>query len=477
MKITNKILNLLNLNKISSRYNFNETGIQRMLIKKEEIVMKKFLSSMLAVVILLTLLAGCGAGSSKESTATKEETKKETQKEEPKKEVTVNIYHHISGNPGKMNGLKNIMAAVEKANPGIKFSEEGIDGNVFPTQLKTKVAAGDAPDIIFGRPKFYLDMVNAGQLESLSGQNFISNISEAAISAVTIDGKIYGAPMDLAIMGVLYNKELFKNAGVEIPKTNSEFIKACETLKSKGIKPLGGRFKDLTEAYITFHADFNGLPLSRNPNFFADTVNRSKKFADYPEYKAALQRFDERLKFVDKDAWNSDWTIGMNDFSTGKIAMMVDGLWCVDAIRAVNKDDVFGFFMLPQSDNTDENILNVSIDDGFMLSAQSSVKEEALKFIEFICSKEGGEMWSKDSGLISVIKGVQNNALDPMVADAKKIVDTGKVYNTMAGVTYSGQSEQTNFTLLAEFAADQNRNVDKFIEKMDKEFDKIKASN
>lgn len=41
---------------------------------------------------------------------------------------------------------------------------------------------------------------------------FLSNIEESALSTLTFDGKVYGAPMSAAGIGILYNKEVCDKA-------------------------------------------------------------------------------------------------------------------------------------------------------------------------------------------------------------------------------------------------------------------------
>ena len=55
---------------------------------------------------------------------------------------------------------------------------------------------------------------------------------------MTIDGKIYGQPVNMEGYGFAYNKKLFEKAGItELPKTFSELEAAAKKLKAAGITP------------------------------------------------------------------------------------------------------------------------------------------------------------------------------------------------------------------------------------------------
>ena len=70
--------------------------------------------------------------------------------------------------------LSDLIAGFESANKGIKVEEQGIDFSSYDTMLKTKLAGGDAPDLIMGRPKMYIDLIRAGHIEPLTDEEFIT---------------------------------------------------------------------------------------------------------------------------------------------------------------------------------------------------------------------------------------------------------------------------------------------------------------
>jgi raffinose/stachyose/melibiose transport system substrate-binding protein len=57
-------------------------------------------------------------------------------------------------------------------------------------------------------------------------------------------GKIYAVPMEQDLMGVYYNRDLFKKLGLEVPKTYAEFKAVVEKLKEAGAVPIAFGNKD-----------------------------------------------------------------------------------------------------------------------------------------------------------------------------------------------------------------------------------------
>ena len=62
--------------------------------------------------------------------------------------------------------------------------------------LKTKLAGGDAPDLIMGRPKMYIDLIRAGHIEPLTDEEFIKSIDSKWLESMKVDGEVYAVPLN-----------------------------------------------------------------------------------------------------------------------------------------------------------------------------------------------------------------------------------------------------------------------------------------
>lgn len=389
--------------------------------------------------------------------------------------TTIKVFHHMSEQT-KRDGLKNLMDEFTKENPNVKFEEEAISQDSYKNTLKTKLAAGDAPDIIMGTPYEYTDLVDAGHIMDLTGQSFYNNIQDLAIPSVKIKDKLYGIPLDVQAHGIFYNKDVFKEAGVEVPQTYSDLVKVCETLKSKNIVPFAQGFKDGWTAQVNFQSDFNAT-LKKIPDFYTQVSERSKKFADYPELKGTLERDAKLLTYGEDDPFSVDYATSLSMVATGKAAMVIQGNWAAGELRKANTNGNLGFFVNPISDNESENLMSSGVDDAFMISSQTKVKDQAIKFFEFVASKSGADIWTKASNTVSVVKDASSESLDPMLQDVMKYINDGKSFNFQSVPGFSGQYDSTFRTAEQEFAANQGKDIDGFIKNLDDQFDKIKATS
>jgi raffinose/stachyose/melibiose transport system substrate-binding protein len=123
------------------------------------------------------------------------------------------------------------------------------ENDAFKANLATAMQGGDPPDLFQSWGGGGLaQQVEAGQVRDLTDEipEVIEQISPGALEPYTIDGRVYGLPWSLGMIGIWYNTELFDEAGIaEEPATWSELLDAVQQLKDNDITPiaLGGADK------------------------------------------------------------------------------------------------------------------------------------------------------------------------------------------------------------------------------------------
>jgi multiple sugar transport system substrate-binding protein len=117
-------------------------------------------------------------------------------------------------------GYDKVMAAFEKANPDIDVKVELMPYDPYWQKLTADAVAGTAPDVFWMTPTQFPEFVTKGVLADLSPLKLdTSQYNKVVTGSFTYQGKLYGVPKDWGIVGLLYNKDLFKKAGVEMPDT------------------------------------------------------------------------------------------------------------------------------------------------------------------------------------------------------------------------------------------------------------------
>ena len=83
---------------------------------------------------------------------------------------------------------------------------------------------------------YWQQLIDAGLLMDLSGQDFINNYDDAAIAeGGSYDGGVYSLNLGrVSYSGMFVNLDLLGEVGVDVPTTWSELVAACEAVKSSG---------------------------------------------------------------------------------------------------------------------------------------------------------------------------------------------------------------------------------------------------
>lgn len=128
------------------------------------------------------------------------------------------------------------------ANAESQVTNTPYENDAFKSALTTAVQGEDPPDLYQSWGGGVLrEQVEAGQVRDLTDElaDVIATISPGALQPYTIDGRVYGLPWNMGMVGFWYNTELFEEAGITAPPaTWSEFLTVVQQLKDAGITPI-----------------------------------------------------------------------------------------------------------------------------------------------------------------------------------------------------------------------------------------------
>ena len=220
--------------------------------------MKRVLASILCATMVFSLVA-CGgtdaAAPAAEAPATEEAApaaeEKTEEAEAPAEEAaeatgeTVNLEMWCIATESDSNrhSYEAAIADVTAAHPEVNFTWEAIENQAYKTKIKAAVAADEMPDIFFTWSCAFLgDFVDADRVYCLDDayETWKSELPESMMGNSTYDGKHYGVPLTMNIVGLFANMEILESVGYsEVPGTYDEFIECCDKLKAEGIIPFG----------------------------------------------------------------------------------------------------------------------------------------------------------------------------------------------------------------------------------------------
>lgn len=324
--------------------------------------------------------------------------------------------------------------------PNINIEFEFVSTDNFDNVLNSQLQAGEGPDIIEvgGQTKL---LANAGYLLDLADQEFISKYADSGLQAYTVGEGIYAQPLQSWFEGIFYNKKIFEDNGIAIPKTWDEFIQVHKTLEEKGIKAqtMGA------QSYEPMMKQSIGLV---NNMFYADEAN--KDFDNQFNEGAAkleegwLPALEEWYKIIDAGCLNEEmlglsYDQALDEFATEKAAMWECGPWAVETILEKNPDIQMGMFPIPGTDAEKEGWLVGGPGSAWAVNAKSENIQAALQVLELTATEEAQQALIKDNAGSSFVKGVEID-LGDIYNDCSEAFKEGNVYAPWTAVWTNGNA-------------------------------------
>lgn len=382
----------------------------------------------LLILISLVLAACAGpAATAQPTTAAEEPTA-----EEP---VTVSFLGAQNENDALM--IDALTEAYTAMHPNVTFDIEvaAAGGTEVDNLVKTRLATDEMNDIFYYNSGSLLQALNPSDtLVDLSGEPFIANISESFLPTVSQNGGIFGVPVGFAAAGgILYNKNVYDQLGLSVPKTWEEFEANNEKLKEAGIPPVLQTYGDTWTAQLFVLAD-NYNVAQADPSFAEDYTDNKAKYADIP---AAMAGFEHLQEGYEKEWYQQDFTTtrfeqGLEMLANGDVAQypMLTQVMPTIASNSPDKVNDIGFFALPGNDAT-KNGATVWMPLAFYIPKTSAHIDVAKDFFAFVASTDGADAITakvKPAGPYLINGATLPDDVLPFVNDLNGYIDSGNAY-------------------------------------------------
>ena len=289
---------------------------------------------------------------------------------------------------------EKIIPAFEAKNPDIKIKFQPTAPREYDAALRAKLDGGTAGDLITCRPfDAALQLYQNGKLESLSGMAELQNFPEFALAAWSTDdgSATFCMPMASVIHGFMYNKDIFKELGLEVPTTEAEFFAVLDKIKENGsYVPLAMGTVDQWEAATMGYTNIG-------PNYWKGEEGRKAlvegkaKLTD-PAYVQPFEEIAKWKPYLGDGFEAQTYPDSQNLFTLGRAAIYPTGSW---EISPFGKDAGFemGAFKPPVPNAGDKCYISDHVDIGMGINAAGQNKEAAKKFVEWVGTPEFAELY------------------------------------------------------------------------------------
>ncbi len=332
------------------------------------------------------------------------------------------------------------------------------------TILKTRFTREDYPDIIgIGGDINYSYFVDAEILADVSDYEGLSTIKSSYVDIleglefVPTEGT-YGVPYAANAAGVLYNRDMFKEHGWDIPETWDELMALCEEIQSEGMLPFYFGFKDTW----TCLAPWNALAVDLADADICKQVNRGEaNFTD--AYRETAEKILELIKYGESGPFAYGYNDACTAFANGESAMFAIGSYAVPQIKSVNPDMNIDSFVMPGSNNKEENVLNSGVDLQFCVTSECKNKEAAYEVLDFLLEHDNVQAYLDNQNAVPCKN--EEFELASEVDGMKEYISEGKMTDYQDHYYPSEMAVDAQIqTLLIE------QDVDAFLAKFDKDW-------
>ncbi|GAA1635089.1 ABC transporter substrate-binding protein [Nonomuraea maheshkhaliensis] len=300
-----------------------------------------------------------------------------------------------------------LKAFSDKTGAEVTYASTGEDTGAY---LGPRIQGNNPPDVaILPQPGLVQQYAEQKALKPLSAdvtKEIDANYTPYWKELGSVDGQVYGVLIKAAHKSLVwYRSSAFDEAGVQPATTWDELVKSAQTLADSGTAPFslcgasGWTLTDLFEnVYLSTAGPENYDKLSKHEIPWTD-----------PSVKTALEKIAQiagKKEFVaggSSGALQTDFPTCVNDvYSTKKAAMVIEADFV--AVEAVQSGAKLGeeakYFPFPKAGDTAPVVL------GGDVAVAMKDSPGAMALVQFLASKEGGEIWAKLPGYLSPNKNV-----------------------------------------------------------------------
>ncbi len=282
---------------------------------------------------------------------------------------------------------KTIIPEFEAQHPNIKVQEVNVPYNQFNQKLITAIAGGSSPDLarvdIIWTPQF----ASMGALvpldQSMSDfSTFKGAVFPGPLSTNSWQGHYYGLPLDTNTRVLIYNKDIFSQAGIANPPTTmDEFSADCAKIKALGPNHYcfadGGTYGWAVGPWIwSFGGAFTDPTLTKATGY----LNGPQTVAAYTFLKNAITN-----GYVDPAGFTGGNVDTYGGLAKGEIAMVTDGPWFPSIFDKQFPNVKYGMAPFPSGKSGSISVVG---GEDIVEFQESKNKEAATEFLRFMLSAD-----------------------------------------------------------------------------------------
>src|SRR3954454_15785239 len=153
----------------------------------------------------------------------------------------------------------------------------GADGDNL---IKTRLSTQSMDDVLsYNSGSLFQQIDPKTNLTPLTDESFMKNVDDSFKPQVSVGDAVYGVPQGTAFGGgVLYNKKIYDQLGLQVPRSWADFIANSEKIKAAGIAPVIQTYQDTWTSQLLVLGDFHNVSAA-DPSFADDYTKNQAHYA------------------------------------------------------------------------------------------------------------------------------------------------------------------------------------------------------
>lgn len=352
---------------------------------------QKIFTCAIAAALIMASVTGC---SSEKLSSAPSSSSSGSSATSPTKKVTLTLWDYFEG----VNSQKGVSALVDGFNSSqsnVQVKAVFVPRDQMDEQLSIGLVSNKLPDLALIDNCDYASYVSMGLLADVTS-NFNSDLGSVAnqfypapLASCKSDNKYYGVPFGANDLGLFYNKDMFKSAGIANPPTTWDDLTAdCAKLSKNGVYGLA------ISAIKNDEGSFQFMPWLYSAGATYQTINSAAGIKSL----TLLQNYINK-GYLSKESINWTQADAEKQFATGKAAMMLNGPWNVEPVQTDAPSLNFGVAQIPK------DVQYSSVIGGEDLGIIKGHNESAgWQFLKYTAGNE--QLYTDDMGYVPARKDV-----------------------------------------------------------------------
>ena len=310
--------------------------------------------------------------------------------------------------------------------------------------LNGKIGTPEEPDVYIVSPGPNLDVYvlpgDVAPLDEYLADGWKDTFAgDSVFSQQTYDGKIYAIPLNIAAACVFYNKEMFEDAGAEVPTTFDELLDACQKLQDAGYTPItisAGTAWCLS-MLAGYLCDREGVDLEKLATGEESWVN--------DKTLAAGEKLLELSKYFQETAASDSNDVATAALYDEEAAILIQGSWAIGQMNGANPDfeEKCGVFQFPAIEGGNDPNRVIAKSDSLAMSVRTEYPEACIALMKYFTDDTAQRYTAEVGGKIPVTNVEYDASVAPaQLADVMEIFSNASstfgFYNESLATTEAG---------------------------------------